>query len=69
MDTLINWMMDLSNTKSLGLVIFFVTFVSIIIYVYANKERSERLESYKDIPFLDDDDKLPTETPRKESGE
>lgn len=69
MDALINWMMDLSNAKSLGLVIFFVTFVSIIIYVYANKERSERLESYKDIPFLDDDDKLPTETPHKESGE
>jgi cbb3-type cytochrome oxidase subunit 3 len=68
MDIVINWLLDLSNSKSLGLVIFFITFVAIIFYVYANKERSERLESYKDIPFLDDD-KPTTETPRKKSGE
>lgn len=69
MDIVINWLLDLSNSKSLGLVIFFITFVAIIIYVYASKERSERLESYKNIPFLDDDDKSATETPRKKSGE
>jgi len=68
MDIVINWLLDLSNSKSLGLVIFFITFVAIIIYVYAGKERSERLESYKNIPFLDDD-KSAAETPRKKSGE
>jgi len=67
MDIFINWLLDLSNSKSLGLVIFFITFVAIIIYVYAGKERSKRLESYKNIPFLDDD--KPSETPHRKSGE
>lgn len=69
MDAFINWILDLSNAKSLGLVIFFTTFVAILFYVYSNKGRSERLESYKNIPFLDDDDRLPTEAPQKKSGE
>jgi len=25
-----------------------------VIYVYGSKKRSQRLESYRDIPFLDD---------------
>ncbi len=56
MNDIINWFMDLSNSKSVGLVIFFVTFLAIIIYVYGSKSRSERLESYRNIPFLDDDE-------------
>lgn len=56
MNEIMNWFMDLSNSKSVGLVIFFVTFVAIIIYVYGSKSRSERLESYRNIPFLDDDE-------------
>lgn len=69
MDALINWFLDLSHTKTLGLVILFTTFVGILIYIYTGKGRSKRLESYKDIPFLDDDDRLPTKTPQKKSGE
>lgn len=69
MEPIISWFLDLSNTKSLGLVILFVTFVSIIIYAYTGKERSKRLESYKDIPFMDDDDRVPTKAPQKKSGE
>ena len=69
MDAFINWMLDLSNSKTVGLVILFTTFVGILIYVYTGKERSKRLESYKDIPFLDDDDRLPTKAPQKKSGE
>lgn len=42
-------------TKPIALVIFFVTFVAIILYVFSNKERSRRFESYKSIP-LDDDE-------------
>ncbi|MCK5726531.1 MAG: cbb3-type cytochrome c oxidase subunit 3 [Thiotrichaceae bacterium] len=58
MEGIVDWFMDLSNSKSVGLVIFFVTFVAIIIYVYGSKKRSERLETYRDIPFLDDEDNL-----------
>ena len=50
----------MENTKPLALVIFFVTFVGILFYVFTGKKRGERLESYKNIPFLDDEqaDKL-----------
>ena len=51
------WFTDMGNTKPLALVIFFVTFVAIIIYVYGSKRRSKRFESYKDIPLQDDDEK------------
>ena len=43
-------------SKPFALVLFFVTFVSIIVYVYFNKERSKRFESYRFIP-LDESDK------------
>ncbi len=56
MDNIIAWWFDLSNSKSLGLVIFFVGFLSVIVYAYGSKKRSKRLESYRDIPFLDDDE-------------
>lgn len=52
----LEWFSKAENTKPLALLIFFVTFVGIILYVYGSKNRSKRLESYKDIPFLDDDD-------------
>ena len=69
MNDLIAWFMDLSNSKSVGLVVFFVTFVAIIIYVYGSKTRSERFESYRDIPFLDDEDELKTKEAEKASQE
>jgi cbb3-type cytochrome oxidase subunit 3 len=43
-------------TKPVALVIFFVTFVGIVLYVFTGKKRKQRLESYKNIPFLDDED-------------
>lgn len=49
------WFSHEENTKPLALVIFFVTFVGIVLYVFTGKKRTQRLESYKDIPFLDDD--------------
>ena len=54
------WLSSMENTKPVALVIFFVTFVGILLYVFTGKKRSERLESYKDIPFLEDEqsDKL-----------
>lgn len=53
------WLGDLGNSKVLALLIFFTTFVGIVLYVYTGKQRKERLESYKNIPFIDDEDKNP----------
>ena len=51
----LEWLSDMQYTKPVALVIFFVTFVGIVLYVYTGKKRSKRLESYRDIPFLDED--------------
>ena len=51
------WFTRMENTKPFALVIFFVTFVLIILYVFSNKKRSERFESYKHIPLQDDEQK------------
>lgn len=53
------WLGDLGNSKVLALLIFFSTFVGIVLYVYTGKQRKERLESYKNIPFIDDEEKKP----------
>ena len=53
---MMQWLSNMENTKPLALVIFFVVFVGILLYVFANKKRSKRLESYKNIPFLEDDE-------------
>lgn len=53
----IYWFSSYEHTKPLGLVILFVTFVVIVWYVYGNKRRGEKLETYKNIPFLDDEPK------------
>ncbi|MFP4251809.1 MAG: cbb3-type cytochrome oxidase subunit 3 [Guyparkeria sp.] len=50
----------MENSKPLALILFFSTFVGIILYVYTGKKRKQRLESYKDIPFMDDDELDPT---------
>lgn len=49
------WITDLGNSKMLALLIFFFTFIGIVLYVYTNRQRSERLESYKFLPLEDDD--------------
>lgn len=58
LDDVFNWFMVMANNKAVTLVIFVVTFLAIIIYVYGNKKRSMRFESYRNIPFLDDDHDL-----------
>ncbi len=55
MNEIFDWFMVMANNKSVTLVIFVVTFLAIIIYVYGSKKRSARLEEYRNIPFLDDD--------------
>ena len=43
------------SARAILLVVFFITFIGIVLYVYANRKRSSRLESYKNIPLEDDD--------------
>lgn len=57
MAELFEWFTKMENTKPLALVLFFMTFVGIIAYVYVGKKRGKRFESYKNIPFEDDDKK------------
>ena len=52
---MMEWLSQMENTKPLALVIFFVVFVAILVYVFTGKKRAKRLESYKNIPFLEDD--------------
>ena len=51
-----SWFTDLANSKVAALLFFFPLFVGINVYVYSNRKRSERLESYKYIPLQDDDE-------------
>jgi cbb3-type cytochrome oxidase subunit 3 len=50
-----NWITDLGNSKIVALVLFFSTYVGIIWWAFASKRRSERLESYKYMPFEDEE--------------
>lgn len=50
------WFTDPTNAKIFSLILFFGTFVAIVIYVFTGKRRAKRLESYKHIPFQDDSD-------------
>jgi cbb3-type cytochrome oxidase subunit 3 len=52
----LSWFTDMQNTKPFALVLFFICFVGIIAYVFAGKKRSKRLEDYRYIPLMDDDD-------------
>jgi len=53
---LLDW---ISRPGVAGLVILFVLFplfILIVLYTYSGSKRKDRLESYRDIPFLDDDE-------------
>ncbi|GGZ95207.1 CcoQ/FixQ family Cbb3-type cytochrome c oxidase assembly chaperone [Ignatzschineria ureiclastica] len=63
---ILNWFTDLGNSKTLAAVIFFVTFIGIIIYTFTGKARKERFDEYRYIPFMDDEEFI---FDRKESKE
>ncbi len=50
------WFTRMENSKPLALLLFFGAFCAIVIYVFTGRHRTQRLESYKHIPF---DDELP----------
>lgn len=54
MNELFRWFTQMENTKPLALVLLFATFLGIVLYVYSNRRRGRRLETYKYIP-LDDE--------------
>ena len=56
LNDIFDWFMIMANNKSVTLVIFVATFTAILIYVYGSKKRSERFETYRNIPFLDEND-------------
>lgn len=68
MNDIFEWFMVMGNNKSVTLVIFVVTFLAIIIYVYGSKKRSARFEEYRNIPFLDDDNIGNDDQQGKETG-
>ena len=49
------WFTRMDNSKPLALILFFGAFCGVLIYVFADKRRAQRLESYKNIPFDDDE--------------
>ena len=49
------WFTKFENTKPVSLVLFFTMFCVILFYVFGNKERGAELETYKNIPLLDED--------------
>ncbi len=52
---MLEWIGQMENSKVVALLLFFSTFCGILIYVYGSRQRRERLESYKYIPFADED--------------
>lgn len=63
------WLGNLTNSKITALLIFFTSFVVIVLYVYSGKQRKTRLESYKDIPFVDDHEKIPSSSTGSNKGD
>ena len=55
------WFTDLGNSKIASLLIFFTLFCGILIYVFTGKKRGKRLESYKHIPFQDEEPPVESE--------
>jgi cbb3-type cytochrome oxidase subunit 3 len=63
------WLSNPENSKPLGLLIFFFTFCAIVWWVYAGgKQRGERMEANKNIPFLDDEHDVIDESKDKSNG-
>jgi cbb3-type cytochrome oxidase subunit 3 len=53
------WFTHLENSKPLALVLFFGAFCGILVYVFTGKNRAKRLESYKHIPFDEEESPQP----------
>jgi cbb3-type cytochrome oxidase subunit 3 len=61
-----DWIGRPEIAKTIELFLLFGLFIIVLIYVYTSKKRGKRLESYKDIPFLDDEKHIPTDAKLKQ---
>jgi len=52
------WFTRFENSKVVALLLFFTSFCAILIYLYTDKKRAKRLESYKYMPLQDDEQDL-----------
>lgn len=57
------WFTRMDNSKPLALILFFGAFCGVLVYVFADQRRSQRLESYKNIPLDDDEPVQPDAAP------
>jgi len=53
------WFTRSENSKLFVLLLFFTVYGLILLYVFTGKKRSSRLESYKNIPFEEGDERVP----------
>lgn len=68
----LHWLGTLSNAKLVLLVLLLGGFVGVLVYVYGSRARGRRLESYKYIPFMDEDGGrivTPASRPSRESND
>ena len=49
------WFTRFENSKIVALLLFFVTFCGILLYLYTDRRRGQRLESYKYMPLQEDE--------------
>lgn len=56
MEGFLAWITRPRNAGTVSLLLFFFSFLAVVIYVYTGKARRRRLESYKWIPLEDEDE-------------
>jgi len=61
------WIAEHEQNKFILMLLLFGTYIGIVVYLFINKRRGERLESYKHIP-LDDEgvEENSSSSPRRE---
>ncbi len=62
------WITDMGNSKMVALLLFMSTFIGIVIFLFANRRRASKFETYRYIP-LDDDDSFREPTARHDKTE
>lgn len=63
------WFTRMENAKVVALLLFLAAFCGILIYVFTGKQRARRLESYKNIPFLDEPHEAPSHSRQVQDNE
>lgn len=61
----LSWFTRLDHSKIFSLVLFFGAFCGVVVYIFGNRRRGARLESYKHIPFQDDEPTDPRAAPAR----